>query len=86
MVLPFVEVISGGYAMGRQCGLPQFEHICLCFLSKLLSSQMYDFTPMIFTVQLWGSEVANSRTEIHLTNTTGEVGMRCHIYMRCHYD
>ena len=36
---------------------------------------------MIFTVPLWGSEVANSKTEIHLTNTAGEVGMRCHIYI-----
>ena len=24
MVLCFVEVVSGGYAMGRQCGLSQF--------------------------------------------------------------
>ena len=41
---------------------------------------MYDFTPMIFTLPMWGSEVANFKTEIHLTNTAGEVGMRCHIY------
>ena len=55
MVLCFVEVVSGGYAMGRQCGLPQFYQVCLCFLFNLLLSQMYDFTPMIFTVPLWGS-------------------------------
>ena len=30
---------------------------------------MYDFTPTIFTVPMWGSEVANSKTEIHITNT-----------------
>ena len=35
---------------------------------------------MVFTVPLGGSEVANSKTEIHVTNTAGEVGMRCHIY------
>ena len=35
---------------------------------------------MIFNVRLCGSEVANSKTEIHLTKTAGEVGMRCHIY------
>ena len=32
-----------------------------------------------FHVPLWGSEVATSKTEMHLTNTAGEVGMRCHI-------
>ena len=35
---------------------------------------------MIFTVPLWGSEVANSKTEIHPTNTAVEVGMQRHIY------
>ena len=35
---------------------------------------------MIFTVSLWGSEVANSKTEIHLTNIAVEVGMQRHIY------
>ena len=35
---------------------------------------------MISTLPMWGSEVANSKTEINLTNTAGEVGMRCHIY------
>ena len=35
---------------------------------------------MIFTVPLWGSEVANSKTEIHLTNTAFEMGMQRHIY------
>ena len=33
-------------------------------MSHIISlSQMYDFTPMIFTVQVWGFEVANSKTE-----------------------
>ena len=27
---------------------------------------------MIFTVPIWGSDVANSNTEIHLTNTLSE--------------
>ena len=66
--------------MGQQCGLTQFHQICLCFLFNILLSQMYDFTPIIFTVPLWGFEVANSQTEIHLTNTAGGVGMQCHIY------
>ena len=35
---------------------------------------------MIFTMPLWGSEVANSKTEINLTNTAVEVGMQRHIY------
>ena len=35
---------------------------------------------MILTSSQWGSEVANSKTEIHLTNTAGEVGMRCYTY------
>ena len=62
--------------MGRQCGLSQFYQVCLCFLfNLLLLSQMYDLTSMIFTVPLWGSEVANSKTEIHLTNTAVEVGI-----------
>ena len=66
--------------MGQQCGLSQFYQVCLCFFFNLLSSQMYDFTSMIFTVPLWGSEVANSKTEIHLTHTAVEVGMQRHIY------
>ena len=66
--------------MGRQYGLPRFYQVCLCFFFNILLSQMYVFTPMIFTVPLWGSEVANSKTEIHLTNTPVEVGMQCHIY------
>ena len=53
--------------MGRQCGLSQFYQVCLCFLFNLLLSQMYDLTSMIFAVPLWGSEVANSKTEVHLT-------------------
>ena len=47
---------------------------------QVIISQMYDFTSMIFTVPLWGSEVANSKTEIHLTNTAVEVGMQRDIY------
>ena len=35
---------------------------------------------MIFTLPLWSSDVANSKTEIHLTNTAVEVGMQRHIY------
>ena len=66
--------------MGRQCGLSQFYQVCLCFFFNLLLSQMYDFTSMIFTVPLWGSEVTNSKTEIHFTNTAVEVGMQRHIY------
>ena len=65
--------------MGRQCGLSQFYQVCLCFFFNLLLSQMYDFTSMIFTVPLWGSEVANSKTEMHLTNTAVEVGMQRHL-------
>ena len=67
------------YVMGWQCGLPQFEHISLCFLVKSFLSQMCDFTPMIFTLPIWGSKVDNSITEIHHTNTAGQVCMRCHI-------
>ena len=62
--------------MGRQCGLSLFYQACLCFFFNLFLSQMYDFTSMIFAVLLWGSEVANSKTEIHLTNTAVEVGMQ----------
>ena len=42
---------------------------------------MYDFTPLIFTVPMWGSEVAYFMTEIHLTKTAGELSMRCHHYL-----
>ena len=35
---------------------------------------------MMFTVPMCGPEVANSKIEMHLTNTAGEVGMRCYIY------
>ena len=63
MVLCFVEVVSDGYAMGRQCGLPQFQQTCLCLLFNLLLSQMYDFTPTIFTAPLWGLEVAHFKTD-----------------------
>ena len=34
---------------------------------------------MIFAVPMWGSEVANSKTEIHLTNTPSEVTWACHV-------
>ena len=71
MVLCFVEVVSGGYAMGRQC----ITSVCASF-STYYCLKMCDFTSMIFTVPLWGSEVANSKTEIHLTNTAVEVGMQ----------
>ena len=34
---------------------------------------------MIFTVPMWGSEVVNSKTEIHLTNTTSEAMRVCNV-------
>ena len=34
---------------------------------------------MIFTVPMWGSEVANSKTEIHITNTASEVMWLCNV-------
>ena len=34
---------------------------------------------MTFTVPMWGSEVANFKTEIHLTNTTSEVTWACDV-------
>ena len=40
---------------------------------------MYDSTPMIYTVPMWGSEVANSNTEIHLTDTASEVTWACDV-------
>ena len=40
---------------------------------------------MIFTVPMSGSEVVNSKTEIHRTNTAGEVSVRCYIYMYFHF-
>ena len=57
--------------MGRQC----ITSVCASF-STYYCLKMCDFTSMIFTVPLWGSEVANSKTEIHLTNTAVEVGMQ----------
>ena len=54
----------------------------LLFLKGTLSillSHMYDFTPMVFTVPMWGSEFANSKTEIHLTNTPIEVTWACDV-------
>ena len=35
---------------------------------------------MIFTLPMWGSAVVNFKTELHPTNESGEVGMRCHIH------
>ena len=49
----------------------------LYFPFKLLLSQMYDLTTMFFTVPMWGSEVATSKAEIHLTNTASEVTWAC---------
>ena len=41
---------------------------------------MYDFTPpMILTVPMWGSDVANSKAEIHLTHTASEVMWACNV-------
>ena len=34
---------------------------------------------MIITVPMWGSEVANSKTEIHLTNAPSEVTRACDV-------
>ena len=71
------------YVIGLSCGLPQFQHICLYFLFTLLLSRMYDFTPMIFTVSMWGFEVANSNLDRDTSfkySTRGDVGMRCHHY------
>ena len=34
---------------------------------------------MIFTVPMWGSEVAHSKTGIHLTNTASEVTWACNV-------
>ena len=34
---------------------------------------------MIFTVPMWGSEVANSKTEIHITITASEVMWLCYV-------
>ena len=50
---------------------------CASFTRSI--SYMYDYTPMIFTVSTWDSEVANSKTEIHITNTAGEVVWSCNV-------
>ena len=34
---------------------------------------------MIFAVPIWGSEVAKSKTEIYLTNTSSEVTWACDV-------
>ena len=72
-VLPFQTIIIK-IKIHSSCEIEHFVGYC-----RLLS-QMNDFMPMIFTVPMWGSEVANSKAEIHLTNTASEVGMRCHHY------
>ena len=47
-----------------QTVLPQFQHIYI-YLSvppfHIIIVSIYDFTPMIFTVPMWGSEIANSK-------------------------
>ena len=48
-------------------------------LFTLLLSHICDFTPMIFAMPRWGSEVIKSKTEIHLTNTTSEVTWACDV-------
>ena len=40
---------------------------------------MYDFRVGVSTVLLWGSEVANPKAEIHLTNTPSEVTWACDV-------
>ena len=40
---------------------------------------MYDFTPIICTVPMWGPEVANSKTEIHLTDIASEMMWACNV-------
>ena len=41
---------------------------------------IYDFTPLIFAVPMWGSEVAESKkTEIHLVTTPSEVTWACDV-------
>ena len=67
------------YVIGWLCGLPQSWHICLYLLFTLLLSQIYDCTLVIFAVPMWGSEFANSKTEIHLTNTPSEVTWACDV-------
>ena len=54
-------------------------YICLYLLFTLILSHVYDFTAMIFTVPMWGSEVANSKTKIHITNTRSEVTWACDV-------
>ena len=34
---------------------------------------------MIFTVSMWGSEVASAKTEIRITNTASEVMWSCNV-------
>ena len=34
---------------------------------------------MVFAVPMWGSDVANSKTEIHLTNTPSEMTWACDV-------
>ena len=44
-----------------------------------IASHIYDFTPLIFAVPMCGSEVAKSKTEIHLINTPSEVTCACDV-------
>ena len=46
---------------------------------QIIFSQTYDFTTRIFNVPMWSSEVANFKTEIHLTNAASEVTWACHV-------
>ena len=40
---------------------------------------MYEFTPMIFTVPMWGFEVVNFETDVHNANTGSEVMWLCYV-------
>ena len=53
--------------------------ISVCISFSHYYCLIYDFTPMIFAVPMWGSEVAKSKTEIHLTNTPSEVKWACDV-------
>ena len=85
--LPIRALVLVPYVIRWWCGLPQFLHniyseyrlyiyiyisVCISF-SHFFLSHIFDYTPTIFAVPMWGSEVANSKKEIHLTNTPSEV-------------
>ena len=40
---------------------------------------MYYFTSTIFAVPMWGFEVTNCKTTIHVTNTDDEVTWICYV-------